>query len=102
MPPEKSDIILALESSARITAEALLESARIASKNNAESIAAYGILKNDIEYIKKDVTEIKERLEGQFVSKDEFEPVKKIVYGLVGIILVAVVGALIALVVRGS
>lgn len=35
------------------------------------------------------------------VSKDDFGPVKAIVFGLVGLILTAVVGALIALVVPG-
>lgn len=35
------------------------------------------------------------------VSKDDFGPVKAIVFGLVGLILIAVVGALIALVVPG-
>ena len=35
----------------------------------------------------------------RYVSKVEFEPVQKIVYGMVGIILVAVIGALVALVV---
>lgn len=35
----------------------------------------------------------------RFVSKDEFEPVKLLVYGLVGLILIAVIGALLALVV---
>ncbi|WP_395444065.1 hypothetical protein [Caulobacter sp. UC70_42] len=35
------------------------------------------------------------------VSKDDFGPVKTIVFGLVGLILIAVVGALIALVLPG-
>lgn len=37
-----------------------------------------------------------------YVSKEEFEPIKKIVYGLVSLILIAVVGALLALVVNGG
>ena len=34
------------------------------------------------------------------VTRAEFEPVKSLVYGMVGIILVSVVGALITLVIR--
>ena len=41
-----------------------------------------------------------QKVSSNYVSKEEFEPIKKIVYGLVGLILVAVVGALMALVVR--
>ena len=54
----------------------------------------------DIEYIKADVAEIKTKMEANYVTREEFDPVKKIVYGLVSIILVAVVGALITLVIR--
>lgn len=36
------------------------------------------------------------------VSKDEFSPVKNVVYGLVGTILMAVIGALLVLVIRGG
>lgn len=37
--------------------------------------------------------------QAKMVTQKEFEPVKRIVYGAVGLILVAVIGALIALVV---
>lgn len=57
------------------------------------------VIANDIGYIKDDVKEIKATLSHQYVSKDEFEPIKRIVYGVVGLILVAVVGALVSLVV---
>ena len=35
-----------------------------------------------------------------YVTKDEFAPVQKLVYGLVGLVLVAVASGLIALVIR--
>jgi len=54
---------------------------------------------DDIEQIKKDTTEIKIRLESNYVTKDQFAPVQKIVYGMVGLILVTVVGALLTLVI---
>lgn len=42
-----------------------------------------------------------ERYDERYVTREEFWPVKAIVYGGAGIVLVAVVGALVAYVVRG-
>ncbi len=58
------------------------------------------IIANDIGYIKDDIKEIKYSISSNYVTKDQFEPIKKIVYGLVSLILVAVVGALVSLVVQ--
>jgi hypothetical protein len=58
------------------------------------------VIKTDIGYIKSEVSEIKKLVQEQYVLKSEFEPVKKIVYGLVSIILVSVVGAVVTLVLR--
>lgn len=49
-------------------------------------------------YIKDD-KKWKENLNEKFVNKNEFWPVKIIVYGLVGTILLSVIGAIVALVV---
>lgn len=49
--------------------------------------------------IKRDVSEIKEKLESHYVTKEEFDPIKKVVYGMVSLVLVAVIGALLALVI---
>ena len=61
--------------------------------------AAAAVIANDIHHIQIDLTEIKHNLETSYLTKIEFDPVRKIVYGLVGIILIVVVGALVALVV---
>jgi hypothetical protein len=63
-------------------------------------------IKDDVKSIRTDLsslyvtktefTPVKE----DYVSKKDFEPVRKIVYGVVGIILFAVIGALVALVVK--
>lgn len=57
----------------------------------------------DIETIKDEqakqtesIEKIHEKLDAKFVTKERFSPVEIIVYGLVGLILTAVVGALIA------
>lgn len=57
------------------------------------------VIKNDLVYIKSDLQEIKQSVTHGYVTKDEFEPVRRIVYGLVSIILIAVVGAVVSLVI---
>lgn len=54
----------------------------------------------DVEQIKKDITEIKLLITQNYVRREEFNPVQKIVYGLVSVILMAVLGAMIALVIK--
>jgi plastocyanin domain-containing protein len=66
-------------------------------KDNIDTKIA--VIANDVIYIKEEVRNIKHTLEGEYVTQDQFDPVKKIVYGLVTLILTAVVGALIGLVV---
>lgn len=58
------------------------------------------VIANDIGYIKKDMSDIKETLTKSYVSREEFEPIKRLVYGLVSLILVAVVVALLALIIQ--
>ena len=57
------------------------------------------VIANEMQHISDDVAEIKTTLRGSYVSKDEFEPIKKIVYGLVTLILVSVVGGIMGLVI---
>ena len=62
-----------------------------------------GEFKATLEFIKEAIGEIKTEirtLKDDFVTQKEFAPVKGIVYGLVTIILLAVVGAIIALVLK--
>lgn len=57
------------------------------------------VIQTDLTYIKEKLNAVDNKVSSHYVSKEEFEPIKKIVYGMVGLILVAVVGALVALVV---
>jgi hypothetical protein len=73
-------------------------------KTNGDLAIAVAV--NDILTIKEDVREIKSKLEGEYVTKDKLElhadrlsRIEKIVYGLVGLLLTAVVLALVRLVV---
>lgn len=58
------------------------------------------VMKTDIEYIKKEVTKISKKLSREYVTKVEFEPIRKIVYGLIALILTAILGAGLRLLLR--
>lgn len=59
------------------------------------------LLQQDIGYIKEKVASIDLKLEKDYVTREEFEPIKRIVYGMVGIIMTSVLLAIILLVIRG-
>lgn len=65
----------------------------MAEQTNLEVIA------NEMKHISDDVREIKSTLKGSYVSKDEFEPIKRLVYGLVSLILTAITVAVLGLVI---
>lgn len=58
------------------------------------------LMQQSIEFIKGEVTQINEKLDNKYVTKEEFAPVKKVVYGMVTIVLVAVFTAVVYLVVK--
>ena len=41
--------------------------------------------------MKQDISDLKNELEGRYVTKESFEPIQKLIYGLVGVILIAVI-----------
>lgn len=49
--------------------------------------------------MEEDVKSIRHSLDDKYVTQDQFEPVKQIVYGLVAVVLLGVVAALISLVI---
>jgi len=58
------------------------------------------VICNDMDYVKKTLEKIDRRLEANYVTKLEFEPIKKIVYGLVMLVLTTVVVALVSVVLK--
>ena len=54
----------------------------------------------DLKYIRRDLDKIMDKLDKNYVTKAEFAPVQKIVYGMVGILATSVLIALLALVIR--
>lgn len=67
--------------------------------DNSRDDIKLAVIQNDLTYIKEKLNAVDNKVSSHYVSKEEFEPIKKIVYGVVSLILVAVVGALVALVV---
>lgn len=55
------------------------------------------ILKQDMATVKREVEEVKERLEEKYTLKVEFSPIQRIVYGMVSISLLTIATALLAL-----
>jgi hypothetical protein len=58
------------------------------------------VVQTDVTYLKEKIDTIDRKLDAQYVTQDEFDPIRKLVYGIVGLILTAVVGALISVVVN--
>lgn len=65
-----------------------------------EAHTKLAVTQNDLGYIKEKLNTIDKKVNTEYITKNEFEPVKQIVYGLVSLILVAVVGAILALVMK--
>ena len=87
------------QEAAKLTADAILGPAKVEADALLEAIKATTLIKNDIEYIKVDIEDINIKLDSHYVTRAEFDPVRNIVYGMVGVILLAVIGALITLVI---
>ncbi len=90
----------------RIAAMAAAEVVRIIQTvpspvSSAAAVAAESMRK-DVESIKENVSEIKLKLEKHYVSIEQFEPVRRIVYFVVGVFGLGVVGAIVALILRKS
>ena len=81
-------------------------------KDREDQSVSIALIKNDIQYIRKDCEETKEMvgdMKNEFVTHVEFtdamkliqeqmKPLKNVVYGLVGAILLAVIGGILNLV----
>jgi hypothetical protein len=58
------------------------------------------VILTKVSRIENDLDKVNRRLEYNYVTQDQFEPVRKLVYGMVSIILLAVIGAIVALVIK--
>lgn len=99
---------LAKLEAAKVVSEALTTKTALTLAENSTKIA---LINNNIDYIKQDITEIKEdikTLAGSYLTRAEFKDflaqdysnVKRLVYGVVGSILLAFMGALATLLLK--
>jgi len=56
------------------------------------------VMTTKLDMIQVQLNEVREKLEHSYVTVDQFKPVRNIVFGMVGLILTAVIVALIGLV----
>jgi hypothetical protein len=70
--------------------------------SNVSDETKLAVMQTDLTYIKEKLNAVDTKVSSNYVSKEEFEPIRKIVYGVVSVILIAVVGAVVALVVGGK
>jgi hypothetical protein len=68
-------------------------------KNSQDEINI-AVINNKLDNLVNSVDEIKKKLESDYVTRAEFTPVQRVVYGLVALLLTGVGGALLALVLR--
>jgi hypothetical protein len=92
---------------ARTVAATATEVAASVAKTASEASQGVMLIANDISYIKSDVKSTKDdiqainaQLDGKYVTKEAFAVVKGIAFGLVGLMVVAVVTALLSLVIK--
>lgn len=67
---------------------------------NTADVTKLAVIANDIAYIKRDVSFINDKISKNFVTREEFIPIQRLVYGLVGLILLTVLGAVLSIVVK--
>ena len=67
---------------------------------NKQDEIELAMISKDIKYIQRDVVDIKHKLESQYVTQTEFEPIKKIVYGIMMLVLTTIVIAIVSVVLK--
>ena len=68
--------------------------------NMQKDVDEIKLIQKDIGYMKESMRRIEDKLKDEFVVRQEFEPIKKIVYGLVSLILLGVGGAVMGLIIK--
>lgn len=72
------------------------------STRTAKEDIQLAVMANDLKYIKDDVATIKKNMVEGYVPLSRYILVERIVFGLVGLILVAVVGAIMTVALRAK
>lgn len=69
---------------------------------NQSSAVKLAVVHTDITYIKEKLNAVDEKVSKCYITKEEFKPIRNIIYGTVLLILVTVVGAVLALVLQAK
>lgn len=67
---------------------------------NSHDQTDIAVIKSQLADIKDDVRDIKDKLERDYITRQEFDPYKRIIQGLVALILTAVIGAVMTLIIK--
>ena len=77
-----------------------VETGRDHSVMSPDTAKQIGEIKIHMDYVKKKVDDIDDKLDTDYVTYKEFQPIKTLVFGFTGLILVAVVGGIMALIIK--
>lgn len=80
-----------------LVASAAVDAAKIL-KDASEHVTNISVMANDLQYVRKDVADIKNKLENQYVTKIEFEQTKWVVRGIMAVFGTAMAYAILKLI----
>lgn len=81
----------------KLVNQATLDASKLI-KDTAENITNIKIISNDLAYVRSDVSEIKLKMESTYITRQEFQPVQRIVYGLIAVLGLATLSAIFKLI----
>jgi hypothetical protein len=91
---------VASAAAAEVVATAAAAASTVAATAATAATAMVESTRVDLQYIKEDLRDIKDRLDNKYVTVDAFEPIRMIVFGLVALMLTGVVGGVLTLIIR--
>jgi hypothetical protein len=68
-------------------------------ETNGNGKVTQAVLATKIDFLTTEVKELKGLVRSNYITKADFDPVRRIVYGMVALVLTAVIGALIGLII---
>ncbi len=76
-------------------------------KKDSKLETQMAVILNEIEHIGSEITEIKENMrtieasnKAELVRREEFEPVQKVVYAMISLLLTMIIGAIVTIVIK--
>jgi len=85
---------------AQVVASTAKDLAVEVAKQSQLTMTTLALVGQDINFIKSEISEIKNNIDDKYVTRIEFTPIARTVYGMVSVILLAVIGAIMTLILR--